>query len=243
MGPRDRQQQQDGVEPHERRRRLGRAAHPRGRAGAQRNGSQACRHRHRLQRPQPAAEPDQRERVGAEREQRPVGRMLEGPADEREDGIDGRFRGDVRIGVQAVQDPQARERQVAEHVLGDQRRTQQQQRVGRQDADGDSAPGQRSRRAQRSRVAGAKQECPQLESTPADVQSQPRKRPRQPAGPAAAAGRYELAGAAGGPSHDGKNTYRYGQQAHQPDRVTRSCAACAPGCENALIAVQGCGGR
>ena len=243
MRARDRQQQQNRVEPHERRRRLGRTAHARRRAGGQRHRAKARGDGERLQRPQAAAEPEQRERVAAEREQRAVRGVLKRPADEGEDRVRRGFGGDVRIGVHAVQHPQPRKRQVAEHVLGDQRRTQQQQRIGCQDRYRDGASGERSHRQQHRRVADAEHQRPQLEPVPAKLQRQSVQRSRQPAGPAAAAGGHQRAGGAGGAHHDREKAYRYRHQTRQPERTKRSWSWCGCGDEKALIAVGGRRGR
>jgi hypothetical protein len=136
--------EQHGVEPHERGGGVGRAPHPRRRARCEGDPAEGGRHRDRLQRPQPAAHAEPRERVGDEREQRPVGGVLERPADEREDRVGGGFGRDVRVGGEPVQHPQPRERQIAERVLGDERRAQQEQRVGRHDRERDRPAGERS---------------------------------------------------------------------------------------------------
>ncbi len=62
--------------------------------------------------------------------------MLKGPADEMEHLVGRRFGGDVRIRVKSVQDPQPRERQIAEDVLGDQRRAERHDHVGQHDRSG-----------------------------------------------------------------------------------------------------------
>jgi len=67
--------------------------------------------------------------------------MQERPSDERVDRIGGRFGGDMRVGVQAVQRTHAREREVAENVLGDQRRPQEQGHVRQQHRRGECAYG------------------------------------------------------------------------------------------------------
>jgi hypothetical protein len=113
----DRQLQQHRVQPDEHGRRLGRAAHAPRRLSGQSDRAEARRHGCRLQRPQAAPEAEQGQRVGAEREQRAVRGVLKWPADERKHGVDGRFGGDMRVGVETVQDAQAREREVAEDVL------------------------------------------------------------------------------------------------------------------------------
>jgi len=53
--------------------------------------------------------------------------MLERPADERKDGVGWSFRRDVGIGIQPVQQAQASKLEVAEDILRDERRAEQQQ--------------------------------------------------------------------------------------------------------------------
>jgi hypothetical protein len=53
--------------------------------------------------------------------------MLKWPADKRKDGVGWSFRRDVGVGVQPVQHAQASKLEVAEDVLGDERRPEQQQ--------------------------------------------------------------------------------------------------------------------
>ncbi len=59
--------------------------------------------------------------------------MLERPADEGKDRVDGRFRRDMGVGIQAVQDAEPSESKVSEHILGDQRRSEQQRQLGKPD--------------------------------------------------------------------------------------------------------------
>ncbi len=86
-----------------------------------------------LQRPQPAGDPERRDRVAREREQGTVGRALEGPAHKQVDGIGGRLGGDVRVRIQPVQRAQAGEVEVAEDILGEQRGAEQQRHVRGED--------------------------------------------------------------------------------------------------------------
>jgi hypothetical protein len=133
--PADRQHEQYRVQPNERRRPA--PGVPEATAGShdQRHRAQAARDRQRLERPQPAGQPQRSRRVAREREQRTVGGVLERPSDEREDGVGRGFRRHVRIRVESVQSPHPPECQVPEHVLGDQRRAEQQDHVGRHDRD------------------------------------------------------------------------------------------------------------
>ena len=127
----------------------------RGGARDHRDGAEAREHGDRLECPQPAGDPQRRRRVARKREQRPVGGMLEGPSDERKDRIGRCFGGDMRVGVQAVQRPHAGEVQVAEDILGDQRRAEQQDHVRHHDRRHDRAQRQRRGRQQDRHVARA----------------------------------------------------------------------------------------
>jgi hypothetical protein len=68
--------------------------------------------------------------------------MLERPADKRKDGVGWSFRGDMGIGVQSVQHSKASKLEVAKDVLRDERRAEQQKKIGRQDRKCDRLAGQ-----------------------------------------------------------------------------------------------------
>ena len=194
----DGQHQQHRVQAHERRGPASALAESARGARDQRDRAEARDGSHHLHRPQPAREPHRGCDVAGEREQRPVGGVLEGPADERVDGIRGRFGGHVRVGVQAVQRAHPRERQVAEDVLGDQRRTQHQDQVCQHDRARQRRERQRSCRGQHQQVAGAHDQHQRLEAVTAEAHAQVLQRTRQPTGPAAAASRHVLRRRAGG---------------------------------------------
>jgi len=97
-----RQHEQHGVQPDERGRPARRVAETPCRPRDQRHRAEAREDRQRLERPQPAREPERGERVAQQREQRPVGGVEKWPADEVVDGVGGRFGGDMRVGVQPV---------------------------------------------------------------------------------------------------------------------------------------------
>ncbi len=118
---------QHGIQADEHGRRLGRASHLACRARRQGDRREAGRDSHQLESPQTARQPERGKRVGAEREQGPVGGMLERPADERKDSVGWSFGRHVGVGVQPVQHAQASKLEVAEDVLGDERRAEQQQ--------------------------------------------------------------------------------------------------------------------
>ncbi len=122
----DRQHEQHRVQPYKGGGKAWRAPELAGRARGQRHCDEASRYGYRLHRPQSAGEPERRNCIAPEREQRPVGRVLEGPADEGIDRVGGRLGGDVRVRVKPMQGTHAGEAEVAKHVLGDQRRAEQQ---------------------------------------------------------------------------------------------------------------------
>jgi hypothetical protein len=198
VGAADGQHEQHGVQPDECRRRGPRAAQAGGGPRRQRDRAEARGGRERFQHPQPARDPRRRGHVAREREQRPVGGVLEGPADESERRIGGGFGGEVRVGIEAVQRPQAREREVAEHVLGDERGTECHDDVREHDRARQRERRQRARGHEREHVAGAHHEHQRLEGGAAEAAAEAGERTRQPAGPAAAAGGDVLGGSGGG---------------------------------------------
>ncbi len=169
-----------------------RAAQPAGGPRDHRNGAEAGEHGDRLEGPQPPGDPERRRRVAREREQGPVRGMLEGPSDERKDRIGRRFGGDVGVGVQAVQRSHASEVQVAEHILRDQRRAQEQDHVRRHDRRHDRSQRQRPRRQQDRQVARAHDQRQGLKAGARDAHAEAFQGSRHPARPAAAARRNVL---------------------------------------------------
>jgi hypothetical protein len=113
----DGQHEQHGVQAHEGGRPARRMPTPARGARDQCHRAEARGGHDRFERPQPAGEPEWRDRVAEEREQRAVGRVLVGPTQKSIDGVGGRLCGDVRVGVQSVQGAQTGEAEVAEHVL------------------------------------------------------------------------------------------------------------------------------
>jgi hypothetical protein len=179
--------EQHGIEPDEGRRPAARLAEaPRGHRD-ERNGAEAREHGERLERPQPAGEAERHEGVADQREQRPVGGVLVGPAEEREDFVARGLRGDVGVGVESVQRAEPGEADVAEHVLGDQRRPEQEERVGRHHGRRDRAQAERARGQQHEQIARAHDQAERLKAARADAHAEPFQRPGQPADPAAAA--------------------------------------------------------
>jgi hypothetical protein len=172
VGAPRRQLQQHRVQAHEHRGRLRRAPHPARRARREGHRPEARRDRDSLQRPQSAGEAEPRERVGAEREQGAIGRVLEGPSDEREHRVGRRFGGHMGIGVEAVQDPQACKLQVPEHVLGDERWPEQQHHIHRHDRTRDRPAVERVGAEQHGEIARAHHERKRLKARRADPQAE-----------------------------------------------------------------------
>jgi hypothetical protein len=217
--PADSQHEQHGVQPHERRSPRGRTAQARGGARGQRDRAEARGGGETLQQPQPAGEPQRCREVAPKREQGTVGRVLEGPADECEDGVRGRFGGHVRVGVEAVQGAHAREGEVAEDVLGDQRRTEHEHDVRECDRARERDRRQRAGGEQHEQVAAAHRQHQRLEAAAAETAAETSQRARQPARPAAAAAGHVLRGSgrcACVEQEDG------GQHARQPERAERA---------------------
>jgi hypothetical protein len=220
--PADRQLEQNRVQAHERRRPAPRVTEAAGGSGDHRHGGEARGDGDRLERPQPAGEPQRSGRVAGEREQGPVGGVLEGPSHEREDRIGRRFGGEMRVGIQAVQGSHAGKAQIAEHVLRDQRRAQEQNHVRGHDRRHKRAHRQRSRREQHQQVARAHAQRQGLEAAFADSDVQTLERARHPARPAAAASGDVRRGAcrgAGRQEEDGRD------QTDQANRAERTQSA------------------
>ena len=158
-----------------------------GRAAQQRDRGEAGGDRERLQRPQPTGEPERCDRVAAKREQGAVGRVLEGPAHEQEGGIRRYLGGDVRVRVHPVQGAQAGEIEVAEDVLGDQRRAQQQREVRGDDRHPYHPSWKRAHGEQHGQIARGHDQRERLEAVGAEAHAEAREGAGQPAGPAPAA--------------------------------------------------------
>ena len=214
-----RQHQHHRVQADERRRPNRGVAHAPGRTRDQRDRAEARQDGKRLERPQPAGQPQRHERVAQQREQRAVRRVLERPADERVHRVARRFGGEVRVRVEPVQRAHARERQVAEHVLGDQRRPQQQDHVRDHDRRRDPRERQPARGHQHQRVADADRQQQRLEAGARQADAQTSQRPRHPCRPAAGAGGDELGGTRSGARAHQEDTH---DEAHQPEHAERA---------------------
>jgi hypothetical protein len=209
--------QQHGVQSEERGGRRGRSAEAGGGASAQRNGAEAGGGGEALEQPQPAGEPQRRREIAREREQRPVGRVLEGPADEREDRIRGSFGGDVRVGVETVQRPHPREGEIAEDVLREQRRPQHEDDVREHDRGPERERRQRARADEDEQVAAAHDQHQELKGAAAEPFAEIRQRTRQPRGPAADAAGHVLRGSGGGARVEQENRHEHAGQANAPE--------------------------
>ena len=221
----DREHEQHRVEPDERARPAPRMAEPARGESDQRDRAETARDRDRLERPQRAADAERHGRVAEQREQRAVRRVLVRPAEEREHFVAGRLCGDVRVRVEPMQRAHPREADVAEHVLREQRRPEQQDHVRRRDRGGDRGEWERAREQQHEHVARAHDERQRLKAAGAERQVQPFERARQPRRPAAAARRHVLrrfAGCAGARQEDGDD------HAEQPEQAERTRRARGP---------------
>ena len=253
--PADGQHEQHRVQPDERSgpatraSQLARGARDEGDRGQARGDGDG------LERPQAASKPEWRGGVAGECEQRPVGRVLVGPADEPEDFIARGLGGGVRVRVQPVQRAQAGKAQVAEHVLRDQRRSQQQDRVCAKDRRNHSAHRQRARDRQHEQVARAHDQRQRLKAARADTHAQALERAGHPSGPAAAAAGHVLRrfpGCAGDHEEGRHDDPQQGEQPERPRNRRRAARGWAAGAAQATAgaargigrhARQGRGGR
>jgi hypothetical protein len=189
----DGEHEQHRVQPDERDRPALRPADSLGREPDQRDRAEARDDGEGLERPQRAADAERHGRIAEQREQRAVRRVLVRPAEEREHFVARCLRGDVRVRVQSVQRAEPGEADVAEDVLGDQRRPEQQDRVREHDRDPQRAQRHRPRAHEDRDIRSAHHERQRLKAArPERAQVQVSERPRQPRRPAAAARRHVL---------------------------------------------------
>jgi hypothetical protein len=211
--------EQDGVEAHERRRPARGAPHRAGGASDRRDRGKARRDGRGLERPQRPRDPERRRRVAREREQRPVGRVLVRPADEHERGVAGGFGGDARVRIEPVQHAHARETDVAEHVLRQQRWAEEERDVRGDDREPDRRHRQRARSEQHEQVAPAHHERECLEGIRADRAAEPEQRAREPSRPAADARGDVLGRFTGGGAREQERARDDGQRAGDRKRA------------------------
>ena len=218
VGAADGQHQQDGVQADVGGRHGGRASRPLGRPRRQPDGQQARQGGQGFRRPQPGAEPQRREGVAGEGEQGPVGGALQRPADEGEGRVRGGLGGDVRVGVQAVQGAHAGVVQVAEDVLGDQRRPQRHRQMGQDDPADQQRRRQPPGARQSQQVARAGAQHQDLEVGRAEPRAKARQRSGQPGEPAAGVGWHEAGGPGGGlrSQHDQRSEQQQDAGAAEP---------------------------
>jgi len=217
VGAAEREHEQHRVEPHEGGRPARRPSEQRRRARDERDRAEARDESGRLERPQATGEPERGGGVAAKREQRPVGGVLVGPAQVVQDRIGGRFGGNACIRVQPVKRAHAREAEIAEHVLGYQRRTQQQGDVRGEDGEHQGPPGKAARGEQDREIAAAHHERERLEAARAQALAQTLVRTRKPARPASAAGGNVLRGFAGGAGRQQKAAADETEQGERSD--------------------------
>jgi hypothetical protein len=219
----DGEHEQHRVQTDERDRPAARHAEPLGRDPDQRDRAEARDHGEGLECPQRAADAERHGRVAEQREQRPVRRVLIRPAEEREHFVARCLRGDVRVRVQTVKRAEAGKADVAEHVLRDQRRPEQQDRVREHDRDPQRAQRHRPRAHEDRDVGRGHHERQRLKAARAKrAQVQVSERPGEPRRPAAAARRHILRrrgrGLGGGQkdAHDHPEQPELPQSAHRP---------------------------
>jgi hypothetical protein len=243
------QHEEHRVQANERGRPAGRLTEPARSPGDERDRAEARGDRDRLERPQPAGDAERRGGVARDREKRTVGGVQEGPSDESEYGVGGHFGGDVRVGVKSVECSEPGEAQVPEHILGDERRTQQQDQVRGEDRRHQAADVQLSRRQQNEQVARGHDQHQRLEAAVGDTDVEPFQGARHPAGPATTAPGNVMRGCRGGAGaqkEDGRDDAEQAKGAYRPDGARPS--ACAPRRFDALVRScgclqPGCGGR
>jgi hypothetical protein len=215
----DGEHEQHRVQPDERGGPATGLAELAGRARHQRDRAEAGRCGDGFERPQPAGEPERRRRIAGEREQRSIGGVLIGPSDEPEDFVARSLRRHVRVWVQAVQRSEAREPEIAEDVLGDQRRPEQKNRVRRPDRRDDCPHRQAAREREHEQIAGAHDQRERLKRARAHRHTESLQRPCQPGRPAAAAPGHVLRRFAGG-ARGGEEDRR--DDAQQAERAKRT---------------------
>jgi hypothetical protein len=240
----DGRQEQHRVQPDERRGPARRVPEPAPRARDERDSAEARDDGERLERPQRTGQAERRRRVADQREQRAVRRVLVRPADEREDFVAGGLGGDVRVRVETVQRAEAGERYVAEDVLREQGRPEQQDQMCGEDRSGDRAQRQRPRAEQHECVARAHDQHQRLEAARAEAHAEALERAREPAGPAARARGYVLrrfAGSGGARQEDGDDDAEQAEQPERADEPGRALGRAAPG-DAASVSAERVGG-
>jgi hypothetical protein len=220
----DGEHEQHRIEADERRRPAARLAELARRARDQRDRAEAARDGEPLERPQRAREAERRRRVAEQCEQWAIGGVLVGPAEEREDFVARRLRRYVRVRIEPVQRAETGKADVAEHVLGDQRRPEQQDRVRRDDRQSERAHRQRAGACEHEQIARAHDQHQRLEAPRAEAHVQAGHRPGQPRRPAAAARRHVLRRFPRRPGAREKDRHDDAEQPEQPECARRARA-------------------
>jgi hypothetical protein len=128
----------------------------------------------------------------------------------------------VRVRVETVQRTEPGEADVAEDVLREQRRPEQQDHVRREDRRSDRPERQRLRSQQHERIARAHDQRQRLESSRAEAHAESLERAGEPARPAARARGHVLrrfSGCTGARQEDGDDDT---EQPEQPERANES---------------------
>ena len=243
VGAADGEDEQHRVQSEEHGGERRRAAAALGRPRCQPHRKEAADGRQRFQRPQRAGQPERRRRVADEREQRAVRRMLERPADEAEDGVRGDLRRKVRVGVEPVQRSHPGERDVAEDVLGDQRRAEGQDHVCGDDRRGDPADRKRAGACQRQQVGAADDQHQRLETGAAELRAGPGQRAGQPTRPAAAVRRDIARRCLCGVEHEHEDRPHQREQRDRPRQPGEGGQPVRGGRAHRSRALRGCGRR
>jgi hypothetical protein len=214
----ERQHEQHGVQPDEGGRPARRVTEPGGRARDEGHGAEAGGDREGFEEPQRAGHAERGGRVARKREQRAIGGVLEGPADERVDRVAARFGRDVRVRVEPVQGAHAGEGHVPEHILRDQRRAQQQRQVRQHDAGDERPRRQRPHREQHERVARAHDQNQRLKAAFGQGFTEICKRAGQPPGPSADARGHVFRGVGRGVGAQQEGRAQHPEQAERAER-------------------------
>jgi hypothetical protein len=193
-----------------------------GRSREERDRGEARGDREPLQRPQPAGHPERGDRVACEREQRAVGRVLEGPAHKQVHRVGGHLRGDVRVWVKPVQGAQPSEIEITKDILGDQWRPEQQHEVGGDDRRPQRAPGERACGEQYRHVARGHDQRERLKARRAEPHAEAPQRAGQPARPAAAARGHVLGWAARRTCREQEDAREQAEQTECAERAQRA---------------------
>lgn len=129
----------------------------------------------------------------------------------------------MRVRVHSVQSAQAGEIEVAEDVLGDQWRSDQQRQVRGDDRHPEHSPPQRAHGQQHCQVARGHDQRERLEAVGVEAHTETREGASQPAWPAPAAGRDILRWTARGARGDEQDAREHTEQAEHAEHVQERC--------------------